>query len=169
MAENAAVAKTAPAAPKAGVIDVFIAGARRGLVDIGLKYVIPSILMSYVIVEILNITGVMGLAQTYCAPLMAIFGLSGAAIIPYITGILSKGGGTAVCATMLLAGQLTPAEVTILFPAIQMSGGLVNQWVRIVCVSGVASKNQKWMFAVAFIDSFLAMWVMGIIVRLFGG
>lgn len=166
MAEAVKTASAVPA-PKQSVIDVFIAGARKGLVDIGFKYVIPSIMMSYVIVSILNITGIMDLAQTYCAPVMGIFGLSGAAIIPYITGVLSKGGGTAACATMLLAGQLSPAEVTILFPAIQMSGGLVNQWVRIVCVSGVPSKNQKWMFAVAFIDSFLALWVMGVIVRLF--
>lgn len=167
MAENTNVATAAPA-PKKSVVDVFIDGARRGLVDIGFKYVIPSILMSYVIVAILEITGVMDLAQTYCAPVMGIFGLSGAAIIPYITGVLSKGGGTAVCATMFLSGQLSAAEITILFPAIQMAGGLVNQWVRIVCVSGVASKNQKWMFAVAFIDSFLAMWVMNVVVRLFG-
>lgn len=147
--------------------DEFLQGAREGW-DIGVKMVIPSIMMSYIIIRIFNLTGILDLISKYCGPIMMLFGgLPGAAMVAFIAGFFSKGGGTAAAALLFAEGSLSAADCAILLPVIMSCGGLLNQWLRIVCVAGTTSKRQGWMFLVALINGILSAWIMRLIMMIF--
>ncbi len=140
--------------------DEFLQGAREGW-DIGVKMVIPSIMMSYIIIRIFKITGILDLISAYCGPIMMLFGgLPGAAMIAFIAGFFSKGGGTASAALLFAEGSLSASDCAILLPVIMSCGGLLNQWLRVVCVAGTAPKRQGWMFLIALINGVLSAWIM---------
>lgn len=140
--------------------DNFLGGARQGF-GVWWRYVAPAITMAYVITMILEKTGVMDLFSNYGGPVMILFGaLPGAAMVPFVTGILSKGGGTAAAAALYMQGLLTGSDLAILLVLIMACGGLVGQWLRIVCVAGTDSSRQGWMWAVAFAVGLITSWIM---------
>ena len=147
--------------------DNFMAGARQGF-TVWWKFVIPAIVMAYVITKFLNITGLMDLFSKYGGPVMMLFGgLPGVAMVAFIAGFFSKGGGTAAAAAMYLEGSLTGEDCAILLVLIMSCGGLLGQWLRIVCVSGTVSKRQPWMFAVAFSVGLISAWLMRLLLVFF--
>lgn len=143
--------------------DNFLVGARQGF-SVWWKYVATGILMAYAFTEFLELTGIMDLVAKYCAPVMFVFGgLPGIAMVAFIAGFFSKGGGTATAAALFAEGSLTGVDCAILLVLIMSCGGLLGQWIRIVCVSGTAAKRQPWMFVVAFAVGIISAWIMRII------
>lgn len=144
--------------------DNFLAGARQGF-GVWWKFMAPAIVMAYVITKFLNLTGIMDLFSKYCGPVMMLFGaLPGVAMAAFIAGFFSKGGGTAAAAALYLEGTLTGADCAVLLVLIMSCGGLLGQWLRIVCVSGTSTKRQPWMFVVAFSVGLISAWIMRILV-----
>ena len=140
--------------------DNFLAGARQGF-SVWWKFVAPAILMAYVITKFLQVTGILDLFSKYGGPVMMIFGgLPGVAMVAFISGFFSKGGGTAAAAAMYLEGSMTGADCAVLLVLIMSCGGLLGQWLRIVCVSGTSAKRQPWMFAVAFSVGLISAWIL---------
>ena len=74
--------KTAAADPHASakemVTDVFVRGARQGW-GIAIGSMLPNVLMAFVIIKALQITGLLKLIGIACGPVMAVFGLPGEA------------------------------------------------------------------------------------------
>lgn len=65
---------------KPSLMDIFVRGARKGW-NIAIDNIIPNVLMAYVCIKILNVTGLLTLAGKFFAPVMAIWGLPGEAIM----------------------------------------------------------------------------------------
>ena len=61
---------------KPSLMDIFVRGARKGW-NIAIDNIIPNVLMAYVCIKILNVTGLLTLAGKFFAPVMAIWGLPG--------------------------------------------------------------------------------------------
>ena len=59
---------------KKPIIDVFLGGAKRGFY-IGVETVLPSMILGYVIMQFLTLTGLMDVLAIVCAPIMRLFGL----------------------------------------------------------------------------------------------
>lgn len=57
---------------KKPIIDVFLGGAKRGFY-IGVETVLPSMILGYVIMQFLTLTGLMDVLATVCAPIMRLF------------------------------------------------------------------------------------------------
>jgi spore maturation protein SpmB len=150
------------AVEKKSIFEHFMDGARKGW-SVFTKNMLPSIVMAYVLIQILQVTKLMDIISKVFTPVMAIFGLPGVAVIALISGFFSKGGGCATAALLVSQGKITPQHATMLLPAIVLFGGLLGQWVRIVVLAGVPGKRYKWMFAVAALDSILALFIMKII------
>ena len=55
------------------LMDIFVRGARKGW-DVAIDNIIPNVLMAYVCIKILNVTGLLTLAGKVFAPVMAIWG-----------------------------------------------------------------------------------------------
>ena len=77
MSENKTTAAADPhAGGKEMITDVFVRGARQGW-GIAIGSMIPNVLMAFVIIKALQITGLLKIIGVACGPLMAVFGLPG--------------------------------------------------------------------------------------------
>ncbi|NMA02830.1 MAG: hypothetical protein GX923_09770, partial [Clostridia bacterium] len=74
------------------ITDVFVEGARKGW-NVGIGSVIPNVLMAFVLIRALDITGLLAILGKVFGPIMAIFGLPGEAATVLMGAWLSMGGG----------------------------------------------------------------------------
>ena len=81
-----------PAPAKPMVTDVFVKGAVQGW-NICVTSTIPNVLMAFVIIKILNHSGLLALIGQIFSPIMGIFGLPGEAATVLLGGWMSMGGG----------------------------------------------------------------------------
>lgn len=152
---------------KKPIIDVFLGGAKRGFY-IGVETVLPSMILGYVIMQFLTLTGLMDVLATVCAPIMRLFGLPGEAAAVLFSAFFSKAAGAAAAASLFGEGVLTAAQCTILIIPCMLMGTLVGHFSRIVLVCGVEPKRQPLMLAVPIVDSIVGMLVMRLILVVWG-
>ena len=69
---------------KKSIIEIFMGGAKGGFY-IAVEQILPAMILGYVIVEFLEITGLMDLVGKLFGPVMGIFGLPGAAVAVLIS------------------------------------------------------------------------------------
>ena len=141
---------------KKPIIDVFLGGAKRGFY-IGVETVLPSMILGYVIMQFLTLTGLMDVLAIVCAPIMRLF-----------AAFFSKAAGAAAAASLFGEGVLTAAQCTILIIPCMLMGTLVGHFSRIVLVCGVEPKRQPLMLAVPIVDSIVGMLVMRLILVVMG-
>lgn len=139
----------------------FSAGAANGM-DISLKTVVPSIVFAYVLIEILNITGVLNLLSVF-SPIMAIFGLPGEALAPFLTGIVSMSGGCTAAAALLADGVLSTAHAPILLVGIILNGGTIGYIGRVLGAPEIRSKHYAPLMIIKILCSLLGMFVTNLI------
>ena len=152
---------------KKPIIDVFLGGAKRGFY-IGVETVLPSMILGYVIMQSLTLTGLMDVLAIVCAPIMRLFGLPGEAAAVLFSAFFSKAAGAAAAASLFGEGVLTAAQCTILIIPCMLMGTLVGHFSRIVLVCGVEPKRQPLMLAVPIVDSIVGMLVMRLILVAMG-
>ena len=145
------------------VTDVFVAGARKGW-NIATHSTIPNILMAFVIMKALQITGLLDLIGTAFSPIMSIFGLPGIAVTALLGGWLSTGGGIGVIVSLFDSGAITGTHVAILAPALCMMGSQVQYTGRILGVVGIDGKLIPVMMTISIINACVAMLIMNLFV-----
>lgn len=147
---------------KKSIVDVFVDGTRKGL-KIDLNSIIPNLVMAYVLIQILKVTGILTLLGYVFAPVMAIFGLPGEAITVLLSAWLSMGGGVGACAALFTDGLMTGTQVSIIIPAIFLMGSQAQYIGRCLGTAGVPGKYYGPMLLIAIINAVLSMLVMRII------
>lgn len=100
---------------KPSLMDIFVRGARKGW-NIAIDNIIPNVLMAYVCIKILNVTGLLTLAGKFFAPVMAIWGLPGEAIMVLFSALMSMGGAVGVCMALYNDGGIDERSITIVIP-----------------------------------------------------
>ena len=143
------------------IMDLFIDGARRGF-TIATTSLLPNVVMAFVIIQALKVTGLLDIVRV-CEPIMALWGLPGAAATVLLASVMSMGGGVGVCASLVVAGTLSGHDATILLPAIYLMGSQVQYLGRILGVIGTRAKRIPLMIALSVVNAFLAMLLMRII------
>ncbi len=103
------------------VTDVFVKGAVQGW-GIATSSTIPNVLMAFVLIRVLNVTGLLTILGDLFAPLMGLFGLPGEAAAVLIGGWMSMGGGVGVAVALFSDGALNGVHLGILAPAIYLMG-----------------------------------------------
>lgn len=143
---------------KPNIIEEFMAGAKKGFY-LGVEMIAPAMVLGYVLILFLNITGLMTIVGKVLAPVMAVFGLPGEAIVGLIAAFFAKAAGAAATASLYSQGVLTATQATVLFPACITMGTLVGHFVRIVIVSNA---NKRWhglLLCIPIIDAVIAMFI----------
>lgn len=107
---------------KPSLMDIFVRGARKGW-NIAIDNIIPNVLMAYVCIKILNVTGLLTLAGKFFAPVMAIWGLPGEAIMVLFSALMSMGGALLVSAWRFIT---TAASMNARLPSLSP---LSTSWV----------------------------------------
>lgn len=159
--------KTAAADPHASakemVTDVFVRGARQGW-GIAIGSMLPNVLMAFVIIKALQITGLLKLIGIACGPVMAVFGLPGEAAPVLLAAWMSMGGGVGVAVALFGQGAIDGTHLAILTPAIYLMGSQLQYMGRLLGVVGIPGKMIPLMMALSIVAACAAMLIMRILV-----
>ena len=148
------------------IIDLFIEGCRKGW-DTGIRNMMPNVIMAFVIIKALNVTGLLKILGSVFAPIMALWGLPGEAITVLVSSFMSMGGGIGAAAGLLGSNVLSPKDITVLMPAIYLMGSLIQYLGRCLGTAEVNSKDYGIMVGIAVLNALLAMWVMKLLVVMY--
>ena len=143
--------------------DVFVSGVKRGW-GIATGSMLPNVLMAFILIYVLKLTGILDLIGTVCGPVMKIFGLPGEALMVLLAAWLSMGGGVGVASSLFAAGSLSLHDIAVLAPAIYLMGSQVQYIGRLLGVVGTPGKYIPVMVLISIINALLALLVMQIIV-----
>lgn len=160
--ENAAAAST----PKKTILDLFVEGARSGW-TIGTTSLLPNVIMAFVIIRVLDITGLLHLIGVVFSPVMALWGLPGEAATVIVTSFMSMGGAASVAATLFMDGKLDPIQLSSLVPGIYLMGNPVQNIGRCLGISGTNTKHYVPILVISFINVLLSIWVMRLLLLVF--
>jgi len=154
----------APTAKK-NVLDHFIEGARRGL-NIALTSTLPNVLMAFVLIQLLNVSGLMKIIGLIFAPVMGLWGLPGEAATVLAAAFMSMGGAVGVVAGLVSSNLLDARGVTMLVPSIYLMGSLVQYIGRILGTADTNKKHWGVMLAICVINALLALSLMSLLTAL---
>ena len=145
------------------ITDVFVKGAIQGW-QIATSSTIPNVLMAFVIIKILQHSGLLALIGQAFGPVMGIFGLPGEAATVLLGGWMSMGGGVGVAVSLFDHNILTGAHLGILAPSIFLMGSQVQYMGRCLGVIGIQGRDMLTIMAIPVIVAFFMMFVMRLIV-----
>ena len=145
------------------ITDVFVSGVKRGW-GIATGSMLPNVLMAFILIYVLKLTGILDLIGTVCGPVMKIFGLPGEALMVLLAAWLSMGGGAGVASSLFAAGTLSLHDIAVLAPAMYLMGSQVQYIGRLLGVVGTPGKYIPVMVLISIINALLALLVMQIIV-----
>ena len=119
--------------------------------------------MAYVCIKILNVTGLLTLAGKFFAPVMAIWGLPGEAIMVLFSALMSMGGAVGVGMALYNDGGIDERSITIVIPAIYLLGSKIQYLGRLLGTAGVPSRHYPILLSISFLNAGIAMFIMKIL------
>lgn len=152
---------------KKSIVEEFVAGAKKGFY-IGVEMIAPAMVLAYVLILFLQITGLMQIIGKLVGPLMGLFGLPGEAIVALLAAFFAKAAGAATAATLYSKGLITATQATILFPATITMGTLIGHFVRIVIVSNANKKYHPLLLAIPVFDAVVVMFMTKLVLAFTG-
>lgn len=152
---------------KKSIIEVFMGGAKKGFY-IAAEQILPAMILGYVIVQFLQLTGLVNILGVVFGPFMGIFGLPGEAVAVLVSAFFAKAAGAATAANMYAQGILTAAQATICIMPSMLMGTLVGHYARNVLVADVNPKYRLLLLIVPLIDSAIGMLLMRVILTAMG-
>ncbi|MDR3572581.1 MAG: YjiG family protein [Anaerolineaceae bacterium] len=149
-------------AKKQNILEMFVDGARRGF-TIATTSLMPNVVMAFVIICALDLTGILALVGKVFAPVMALWGLPGEAAAVLLASFMSMGGGVGVAASMYTAGHLSAVDVSVLVPAIYLMGNPVQNIGRCLGIAEVNTHHYTAIIAICIINALLSIWAMRLV------
>ena len=143
--------------------DVFVEGARKGW-DIAVHNTIPNVLMAFVIIHILKVSGALDIIGKYLGFVMLPLGLPGESIAVIMAAFLSWGGSAGVLVALVQGGTLAAPDIAVLIPGMALVGSTVQSRGRVLGVLGLPGKHYLVLFGICILNAYLAMFVMSLIV-----
>ena len=143
--------------------DVFVEGSRKGW-DIAVHNTIPNVLMAFVIIHILKVSGALDIIGKYLGFVMLPLGLPGESIAVIMAAFLSWGGSAGVLVALVQGGTLTAPDIAVLIPGMALVGSTVQYMGRVLGVLGIPGKHYLVLFGICILNAYLAMFVMSLIV-----
>ena len=151
---------------KPSIVEEFVAGAKKGFY-IGAEMIAPAMVLAYVLIEFLNITGLMVIVGKAVGPVMAVFGLPGEAVVALVAAFFAKAAGCATAASLYSPGIIDAKQATILFPACVTMGTLIGHFVRIVITSNANKKWHPLLLCIPLIDAAVVMLLTRVVIQFF--
>ncbi|MFZ7132382.1 MAG: nucleoside recognition domain-containing protein [Eubacteriales bacterium] len=102
-------------APKGNILDDFLNGGRKGFYN-ALFNQTPAFVMAFILIKVLNMSGLMAILGNVLSPIMGLFGLAGETGIVLITSWLSTPGAIAMMPALVEQGLLTGSQIAYFIP-----------------------------------------------------
>ena len=139
--------------------DIFVEGAKKGW-NVGISSIIPNVLMAFVLIHALRLSGLLDMLGTLFNPVMGLFGLPGQAVMVLVGAWMSMGGGVGVAASLYAAKVLNPTHVTILLPAIFLMGAQIQYMGRLLGTAGIQGRYYPMLFGISILNAVISMIIM---------
>jgi len=156
---------TSQAAKKQTFLEAFIAGQNKGL-KISATSMLPNVIMAYIVIYILNTTGLLDIIGFVFKPIMRLAGLPGEGAAILLSALLSGVGASGVAASLYTAGKLTAEHCVIALPGICLATGAVQYLGRILGVTDIESKYYGILPVINIIVGFIGMVLMNLVMKL---
>ena len=140
-------------------LDAFTSGLRKGAV-IGIRFMLPAVIAAFVVIEMLQVSGLLRWLGEHVSGLTAVFGLPGQALAVLLAAWASAAGAVGLTAGLAARGILSPEHVAILLPAILLMGSQLQFLGRILAVAGVQSTRTPLIMIVGLVNAAGSMLVM---------
>lgn len=147
-------------------LDLFVEGAKQGW-NIAITSMLPNVIMAFVIIQILNITGLLKLIGDVAAPVMALWGLPGQGLVVLLAAFMSMGGAVGAAASLFGAQSISALDCVVLSPAIMLMGSLIQYIGRCLGTADANSKYWGWHILICIINGLIGMWMMRALVAFF--
>ena len=144
--------------------DAFFSGCKEGL-QLALYGILPRVMVAFILISILQATGIMELISKAFAPVMQLWSLPGESAVVLATAIFSNAAAVGTIVSMFASGSLSAADATILMPGLYLMGALLQFTARVLETAQVPRKLWPLMFVICLINSGAAMWVMALLVK----
>ena len=141
------------------IYDAFVDGMRKGW-KVATLNMLPNVVLAFVLIKALQLSGLLTVIGNVCAPVMAVFGLPGEAITVLISTLFSAGGGIGAAASLYTHDIMNSTHMSIVMPGIFLMGALIQYMGRILGVAGVDSKHYPMLFLIGVLNAVLAMLTM---------
>ena len=141
--------------------DIFVEGAKKGW-NVGISSIIPNVLMAFVLIHALRLSGLLDMLGVLFNPVMGLFGLPGQAVMVLVGAWMSMGGGAGVAASLYAAKILNPTHVTILLPAIFLMGAQIQYMGRLLGTAGIQGRYYPMLFGISILNAIISMIIMRI-------
>ncbi len=141
--------------------DIFVEGAKKGW-NVGISSIIPNVLMAFVLIHALRLSGLLDMLGVLFNPVMGMFGLPGQAVMVMVGSWMSMGGGVGVAASLYAAKILNPTHVTILLPAIFLMGAQIQYMGRLLGTAGIQGRYYPMLFGISILNAIISMIIMRI-------
>ncbi len=143
-------------------------GGAKKRIYIGVEQIVPAMVLGYIIIQFLQLTGLVEIIGMVFTPIMAIFGLPGESVIVLVSAFFAKAAGAATAANLYAAGTITAAQATILLIPSMLMGTLVGHFARIVLVTDTNPKHRGLLLAIPVIVSVVGMLLMRVVLTVMG-
>ena len=141
--------------------DIFVEGAKKGW-NVGISSIIPNVLMAFVLIHALRLSGLLDMLGVLFNTVMGVFGLPGQAVMVLVGAWMSMGGGVGVAASLYAAKILNPTHVTILLPAIFLMGAQIQYMGRLLGTAGIQGRYYPMLFGISILNAIISMIIMRI-------
>lgn len=145
------------------ITDVYVKGCVQGW-HIAVNSTIPNVMMAFVLIRVLQVSGLLDMLGELMTPVMALFGLPGEAAAVLLGALMSMGGGVGVAVGLFDAGALNGTHLAILTPAIYLMGSQLEYLGRCLGVIGVRGSMIPVLHGTAVLNAMIAMVIMNFIV-----
>ena len=145
------------------ITDVFVKGARQGW-DLATKSMLPNLVMAFVLIKALNVTGLLHYIGLVFEPMMSLFGLPGESAMILASSWLSVGGGLGVLIAFITDGVMNGEQVAIILPSMFIMGGQLQYMGRCLGVIGIKDKMLYVIMLIPIVMAIAALSFMSIIV-----
>lgn len=145
------------------ITDVFVKGARQGW-DLATKSMLPNLVMAFVLIKALNVTGLLHYIGLVFEPMMSVFGLPGESAMILASSWLSVGGGLGVLIAFITDGVMNGEQVAIILPSMFIMGGQLQYMGRCLGVIGIKDKMLYVIMLIPIVMAIAALSFLSIIV-----
>lgn len=145
------------------ITEVFVEGAKRGW-DLATKSMLPNLVMAFVLIKVLTVSGLLNYVGMAFEPIMSLFGLPGESAMVLVSAWMSSGGAIGVLLAFLSEGVMTGEQAAVILPSIFIMGGQLQYMGRCLGVIGIKDQMLYVIMLIPIVMAFAVLAVMSIII-----
>ena len=145
------------------ITEVFVEGAKRGW-DLATKSMLPNLVMAFVLIKVLTVSGLLNYVGMAFEPIMSLFGLPGESAMVLVSAWMSSGGAIGVLLAFLSDGVMTVEQAAVILPSIFIMGGQLQYMGRCLGVIGIKDQMLYVIMLIPIVMAFAVLAVMSILI-----